>query len=200
MVGTAGRLSVEPNAVNVVPGKVEFLAKVRSFHTQTIAEKMGECRQRTEVMATEHGLDVITETVTCSPLVRIDPSALEVIQAACDATASPALNIPIGARHDANQMAQIAPVGMVFVPSKNGLSHNPDELMEKKEVIKGVEALIRTVLLYDECVKGRRGSQWSEDSTVSADLGQQDLILCKALIPGGWTETLAKKTSSERRE
>lgn len=150
VVGTVGRLSVEPNAANVVPGKVEFLAEVRSIHSRTIEEVMGEFMQRTEALAVKRGLEAMADSVTSSPPVQIEPSVLEVVQAACEATAPPTLRLPSGAGHDANQMAQIAPVGMLFVPSKNGLSHCPEEWTKKKDVIKGVEALIRTVVLYDE--------------------------------------------------
>jgi len=150
VVGTVGRLSVEPNAANVVPGKVEFVVEVRSIYSQIIREVMGEFGQRTEELAAKRGLEAMVESVTSSPPVQIDPLVLEVVQAACEVTAPPALRMPSGAGHDANQMAHIAPVGMMFIPSKNGLSHCPEEWTEMKAVVKGVEALIRTVVLYDE--------------------------------------------------
>ncbi len=151
VVGTVGRLSVEPNAANIVPGKVEFLVEVRSIHSQRIEDVMGEFMQQTEELAVKRGLKIITEFVSSSSPVQIEKPVLEIVQAACEATAPPAIRLPSGAGHDANQIAQIAPVGMLFVPSKNGLSHCPEEWTEMEAILKGVESLIQTVLLYDGC-------------------------------------------------
>jgi N-carbamoyl-L-amino-acid hydrolase len=150
IVGTVGRLSVEPNAANVVPGKVEFLAEVRCINTETSKDVLGEFEAQATDLALKRGVEVEFEQVTSNLPVQIQPAVLEILQVASEKTASPALLLPSGAGHDANQMAHIAPVGMLFVPSRGGLSHCPEEWTEKEAILKGVEALIRAVLLYDE--------------------------------------------------
>lgn len=149
VVGTVGRIRVEPDAANVVPGKAVFLAEVRGIHPQNLDEVMGEFRQRVEEVASKRGLEVLAESVTSSRPVKIESSVLEIVQEACEATAPPALLLPSGAGHDANQISHISPVGMLFVPSRDGLSHCPEEWTDMKAVVKGVEALIRAVVLYD---------------------------------------------------
>ena len=59
------------------------------------------------------------------------------------------MDLPSGAGHDAQQIARIAPMGMIFVPSRGGISHSPQEFTPPDEIAEGAEVLYRTVLLLD---------------------------------------------------
>jgi len=72
------------------------------------------------------------------------------IRAAARAVGYTALDLPSGAGHDAQEIAHLAPVGMIFVPSRGGISHSPREYSSPDDVANGAEVLYRTVLLSDE--------------------------------------------------
>ncbi|MFH0070932.1 M20/M25/M40 family metallo-hydrolase, partial [Peribacillus sp. NPDC056705] len=73
---------------------------------------------------------------------------LEIIEHNC-ALVAPMMQLPSGAGHDANQLARIAPIGMIFVPSRGGRSHCPEEWTDYEQVAAGVEALALSLLQYD---------------------------------------------------
>ena len=72
------------------------------------------------------------------------------IRAAARAAGYTALDLPSGAGHDAQNMANLAPIGMIFVPSLGGISHSPREYSSTDDVANGAEVLYRTVLLSDD--------------------------------------------------
>lgn len=153
VVGTTGWLSLEPNAANVVPGKVTFLAEIRAVQTSLIDEANREFVKLASQLANQRGLELMIEPVTDSLPVQMSDTTIEILQRACELTAPPAKLLPSGAGHDANQMARIAPVGMLFVPSSDGLSHCPQEWSNIDDIAAGIEALIRAVLEFDETLE-----------------------------------------------
>ena len=63
--------------------------------------------------------------------------------------------MPSGAGHDAQEMAQICPIGMIFVPSKNGISHSPKEYSSPEDISNGANVLLHTVLKIDEQLESK---------------------------------------------
>lgn len=150
VVGTVGWLQLQPNAANVVPGRVQFQVEVRTLDA-TLGESLGrrlEASVRT--VAERRSLQVLVEPLSTSTPVRVDPGLLSQVVAGCRATDPRVLELPSGAGHDANQMARLAPVGMIFVPSRDARSHCPEEFTELTHLVAGTEALGRTALLCDE--------------------------------------------------
>jgi N-carbamoyl-L-amino-acid hydrolase len=91
----------------------------------------------------------------CTPLddiapARTDPSMQAAIREAAKSAGLATMDLPSGAVHDAQQMAKVAPFGMVFVPSRDGISHSPKEFTSWQEVTNGAEVLYRSVLLVDD--------------------------------------------------
>lgn len=149
IVGTVGTLSVHPNAANVVPGQVTFTFEVRSIEEKLVERVCQEFISKAEKVAIERGIKVETELLSKSKPIVVSDSVHQVIASACEKTVGHVVNIPSGAGHDANQLATIAPVGMIFVPSRGGRSHCPEEWTEMNHIAKGAEALGRALLKFD---------------------------------------------------
>lgn len=149
-VGTVGYLTVSPNMANVVPGRVELIVEMRSIDPKIIQRIDQGLQQRAAEIAELRGVPISMEPLTDATPVQADPKLLEITTQACRETVPDALVLPSGAGHDATQIATIAPIGMIFVPSKDGKSHCPEEWTDIKDVALGVQALARALLKADE--------------------------------------------------
>jgi allantoate deiminase len=144
-VATVGQISVKPGGVNVIPGEVEFTLDLRTIdeairdqaenNIKTYAEQV--CRKRNVVLNIET-LQRITP-VPCSDTIQ------EVIREACRKTGVEPIMLPSGAGHDGMQF-NTWPIGMIFIRSKDGISHNPAEWSSKEDCGIGAEILYKTVL------------------------------------------------------
>jgi len=136
---TFGRWSVTPNSINTIPSDVTFSVDFRhpdahvldSFDAQVSA-----CAQR-------HGA-CIAPLFTHAP-VRFDATVLARLDAACHALEAPALRLTSGAFHDAMYLSQHCPTAMLFVPSRDGISHNPAEATDARHLVLGARALAHTL-------------------------------------------------------
>jgi N-carbamoyl-L-amino-acid hydrolase len=148
-VGTVGYLKASPNMANVVPGRVELIAEMRSIEPETI-DRIGQSLQRRAAeIAQERDIAVTVDLLTDAAPVKADPGLVEITTQACRETAPDALVLPSGAGHDATQIGTIAPIGMIFVPSREGKSHTPEEWTSNADIALGVQALARALLQVD---------------------------------------------------
>ena len=148
-VGTVGYARVEPGAPNVVPGRVEFPVQLRDLDEHKALAIWARIEKHfAQVAADEHvSLDCVPAQTTKPALT--DPAIQGDIRAAAKAAGYTALDLPSGAGHDAQSMANLTPVGMIFVPSRAGISHSPREYSSPEDVANGAEVLYRSVLLSD---------------------------------------------------
>jgi N-carbamoyl-L-amino-acid hydrolase len=149
LVGTVGRLFVEPNAANVIPGRVSLELELRSLSTEIVEQAAAELQARAAQIAERRGLTIRIEPLSQSAPIRVDDEVQSGLWEACSSIA-PTIKLPSGAGHDANQLARIAPIGMIFVPSEGGRSHCPEEWTAYEQVAAGIEAIIQSVLLFDQ--------------------------------------------------
>jgi N-carbamoyl-L-amino-acid hydrolase len=149
-VGTVGRIEVEPNSPNVIPGRVTMSVEFRDLSVQTLRE-LGEA-----VKARGAAIADATRTTMTFTLASTNPSApattgvQAAIASAADAAGLQAMRLPSGAGHDAQWMASLCPMGMIFVPSVAGISHSPKELTSWDDCANGANVLLRTVLALDQ--------------------------------------------------
>jgi N-carbamoyl-L-amino-acid hydrolase len=127
-VGTVGRLDVTPNAANVVPGKVELSIELRDLSEAKLASLAEAIKARAGAIATS-----TNTTITIEPTGHYAPAlATPAVQSAIERAASSLnlthMRLPSGAGHDAQMVAALGPMGMIFVPSAGGVSHSPKEL------------------------------------------------------------------------
>lgn len=149
-VGTVGRISAEPGAHNVIPGRVQTSLEIRDLSREVIWSLFRRIEARAAAIAEETGttftftlLDVSSIPATMNEAVR------GVISDAADALGLSWVSMPSGAGHDAQDMARIAPTGMIFVPSRDGISHSPREFTTKDDMANGADVLLRSLLAID---------------------------------------------------
>ena len=144
-VATVGVVHARPGAINVIPGEVELLVDVRDSDEAAREAAVAALLEQTQDICARRGL-----TATHAEIVRDTPAqcAPEVVAAAIDACAQAGVEhreMISGAYHDALILAAQVPVGMLFVPSRDGLSHHPDEHTDAGDIDRGIEVLTRTL-------------------------------------------------------
>ncbi len=148
-VGTVGRLEVTPNARNVVPGLVRHSLELRDLSAEKIVRLADEIRRRAQEIAQRTRTEITITKVEHDPPAVANPEIQAQIEAAAHDLGLQTMRLPSGAGHDAQMMARLGPMGMIFVPSVGGISHSPKELTRWEDCANGANVLLRTILLAD---------------------------------------------------
>jgi len=148
-VGTVGQLEVFPNAHNVVPGLVKLSIELRDLSAEKIARLGDEIQRRAQEIARQSGTEVQIKKVDHHPPAMADPEIQAKIEQAAAGLGLKTMRLASGAGHDAQWMARLAPMGMIFIPSIGGISHSPKELTSWQDCANGANVLLATVLLLD---------------------------------------------------
>ncbi|HKP29579.1 MAG TPA: Zn-dependent hydrolase, partial [Gemmatimonadales bacterium] len=148
-VATVGRLVPSPNTTNVVPGRVVLTVDLRDLST----EKLTRFSSRFEQLGREIG-EATKTTFTFKRLhdsapAMSDARVMQWIGASADGLGLSRQTMPSGAGHDAQEIARIAPMAMIFVPSVGGISHSPKEFTKPEDVVNGADVLLNTVIAAD---------------------------------------------------
>ena len=149
-VATVGRIQAFPGAPNVIPGEVVMSLEIRDLDAakiqqvfDLIAAEAGRIGDRRFTPVRFEEIDV------ASPPAPTDLQMRRVISAAADELGMSFKLMPSGAGHDAQDMALITPTGMIFVPSKDGISHSPKEFTTAEDMANGATVLLKTVMSID---------------------------------------------------
>jgi N-carbamoyl-L-amino-acid hydrolase len=145
-VGTVGQLAVTPNAPNVVPGLVRMTIELRDLSAEKIARLADEIRTRAKAIAAQTGTEITIRPAAHHDSALASPEIQKSIEAACARLGLQSMRLPSGAGHDAQMMARLGPMGMIFVPSVDGISHAPKELSRWEDCANGANLLLETVL------------------------------------------------------
>lgn len=148
-VGTVGRLLVRPGAPNVVPGQVELTVELRDLDTAVIERLWKEIHTQALASAKQYDTTLEYTLQHVNPPALSTPAVRAVIADAVRGLALSSQVMPSGAGHDAQDLARIGPMGMIFVPSVNGISHSPLELTRPEDVTNGANVLLQTILRLD---------------------------------------------------
>jgi len=149
-VATVGRLRAEPGAPNVIPGEVVLSLEIRDLSAAKIQRVFDEIKQEGERIADEHLTPIHHEEIdVASSPAPTDERIRCIIAASADDLSLSFKSMPSGAGHDAQDMTHIAPTGMIFVPSVDGISHSPKEFTSAEDMANGASVLYRTVLAID---------------------------------------------------
>lgn len=149
VVGTVGKLHVVPNAANVIPGRVIFELEVRCIKVSVLEEILVQFRQVITEFSRSRSVAVRIENLSKSAGIKMEKKIIEVIQQACTSLGN-SKRISSGAGHDANHLALIAPIGMIFIPSVAGRSHCPEEWSSYENVALGTKALVHSITAFDK--------------------------------------------------
>jgi N-carbamoyl-L-amino-acid hydrolase len=148
-VGTVGYMKAEPGAVNVIPGRVEFPIELRDLDSAKIDRMWDQVQQKLKQIDKEENVETRCTEFDDVVSARTDPAMQAAIREAAKSLGLATMDLPSGAVHDAQQMAKLAPFGMIFVPSRDGISHSPKEFTSWQDVANGAEVLYRSLLLVD---------------------------------------------------
>ncbi|UAB73744.1 M20 family metallo-hydrolase [Vibrio sp. SCSIO 43132] len=147
---TVGRLHVEPNVVNAVPSHAAFSVEIRSPDDATRTEAGEHIHRYAAQLAKERSLQVTTEKTYQQVAQPCSDELQSRLQTALKNIGQPSFTLPSGATHDASAMADLVPMGMLFVRSENGLSHNPAEFTSDEDMGLAVEAIIELLTMNSE--------------------------------------------------
>jgi len=142
VVGTVGDLKVSPGQTNVVPGLVELTAEFRDLDAARLDRLESLLRAEFAKIASERGVVIDVQTTMRSAPVRTASALQRAIGAAAEDLSLRYRFLPSGAGHDAQIVAGLAPVGMIFVPSRAGISHAPEEHTAPMHLVAGANVLL----------------------------------------------------------
>jgi len=148
-VGTVGKVRVEPGAANVIPGRVTFSVELRDLDAEKIRRIGQRVLARFDTIAREENVKIDCSREDLDLPALTDPRFRDVIRDSAREAGLATRDLPSGAGHDAQNVARFAPVGMIFVPSRGGISHSPLEYTPPDQVANGAEVLYRALLRLD---------------------------------------------------
>ena len=149
-VATVGSLHLHPNLVNVVPASATMTVDLRNTDEALLQQAEEELHNCVAVFSKDEGLKVETRSLARFEPVEFDSRVVEQIEELAQQTGLSTKRMPSGAGHDAQMMARICPTGMIFVPSLDGISHNPAEHTDERDLIAGTQLLSDTMLALTE--------------------------------------------------
>lgn len=146
VVGTVGAMKIEPGVINAVPGRAEITVDIRSI-TATAKNRVARLVEA-KILAISRRRKIRMDIL---PIRKEDPVTLDkrlvdLLKECCEAKTIPYEIMPSGAGHDAMQIAKIAPAGMLFIPSRRGISHSPLEWSDPEEICLGTQLLLDAII------------------------------------------------------
>ncbi len=153
-VATVGRVVASPNTRNVIAGRVELTVDARDLDPATLGTLAATIERVGQEVATATNTRVAMRLNQRSEPALADARLMSAIEASAASLGLTSQRMPSGAGHDAQSMARIAPMGMIFVPSVGGISHAPQEFTKPEDVAHGVDVLLNAVVAADRGALG----------------------------------------------
>jgi N-carbamoyl-L-amino-acid hydrolase len=144
--GTVGMVQVFPNSRNVIPGRVKFSIDLRNVNDELLDTMHGEITAFVERTRAESGLNIQLERVSYYPPCPFHPDCVDAVRKATARLGYSTMDVVSGAGHDAIYVARLAPAGMIFVPCKDGISHNEIEDAQPGHLEAGCNVLLHAML------------------------------------------------------
>ena len=141
VVGTVGVVEVTPGAMNVIPGAVKLGVDIRSISKVARNSVVTLVKEFIDITAEKRGLSYTIETIAQDHPVEMHPAMIREIEEAVKSVGVEYMTIPSGAGHDAMHWAEVVPTGMIFIPCRDGISHNPAEFAEMDDIVTGAAVL-----------------------------------------------------------
>ena len=141
VVGTVGVVEVTPGAMNVIPGAVKLGVDIRSISKAARNSVVTLVKEFIDITAEKRGLSYTIETIAQDHPVEMHPAMIREIEEAVKSVGVEYMTIPSGAGHDAMHWAEVVPTGMIFIPCRDGISHNPAEFAEMDDIVTGAAVL-----------------------------------------------------------
>ena len=148
-VGTVGKLDVSPNVPNVIPGVVKLIVELRDLSMDKLKILAEMIRRRAAEIEQQSRTSIDIKLANSTAPANAALEAQQAIERVAKRLGLTNRRLPSGAVHDAQSMAQLSPMGMIFVPSIGGISHTPRELTNWDQCAHGANVLLGTVLEMD---------------------------------------------------
>jgi N-carbamoyl-L-amino-acid hydrolase len=145
-VATVGRLCLHPDLVNVVAARATLTVDLRNTDATVLAEAESRLRSHAEAVASAEGVTLAWRRLAQFDPVAFDPSVVDLVEATARRLDLSVMRLPSGAGHDAQMLARVCPTGMVFVPSRAGISHNPAEYTSPDDLAAGAQVLAEVLV------------------------------------------------------
>lgn len=144
--GTVGMVHVYPNSRNVIPGTVKFSIDLRNHTDQLVDQMADEVKAFAAEVAKRRGLEIKIDMVSSYPAQPFHPDCVNAVAKAAEKLGYSNMPAVSGAGHDAVYMARLAPSGMIFIPCKDGISHNEIEDAKPEHITAGCNVLLHAML------------------------------------------------------
>ena len=143
---TIGYIDASPGVRNTVPGSLTIAVDLRHPNTKELANMDSALKNIVQKLSGEYRVTAELEEIWYSPPVKFDVECIDAVKRATEVCQIPAMEIVSGAGHDAVNIAKVAPTSMIFIPCKDGLSHNERESIKQGDTIRGANVLLNAVL------------------------------------------------------
>ena len=145
-VTNVGRIELSPGVSNIVPARAALLQEMRELDSKILARLHRECLALARAVARRRGLRVEIELLSRTEPAQCASRVMKAVESACGTLRLECTRMPSGAGHDAQNLASVTEAGMLFIPSKGGRSHRPDEMSDWKAIERGAAVLLHTLL------------------------------------------------------
>jgi N-carbamoyl-L-amino-acid hydrolase len=146
--GTVGMVQVFPNSRNVIPGRVQFSVDLRHPDDKVLNQMSVSLQKQIDALSTSYGMKITLEEVSYFPPCTFDRDCVTAIRESSIDLGYSHMDVVSGAGHDAIYMARLAPTGMIFIPCKDGISHNEIEDAKKDHLEAGANVLLHSMLRF----------------------------------------------------
>lgn len=148
-VGTVGKIQALPGAFNVIPGKVNTSLGLRDLDAAKVQMMFERIQSEVREIEAKTGTKFTFKQVTSSTPAPTEPSIRRAIEESAKKLGLTTKQMPSGAGHDGQEIVRLGPIGMIFVPSRDGISHSPREFSRPEDITNGANVLLHTLLRLD---------------------------------------------------
>ena len=152
-VATVGRVNVSPNTTNVIPGQVVLTVDLRDLDQAKIDRFDARFKQLAKEIGASTNTTFAFSVLTNSTPALSDERFMGFIEQSATALGASHQRMPSGAGHDAQEIAHIAPMAMIFIPSVGGISHSPKEYSHPEDIARGADVLLNAVIAADAALR-----------------------------------------------
>lgn len=145
LVATVGKLDVHPGATNSIPSRVEFTLDLRDIDGENRDLVLQSIYEAVKQIADKRGVTVEQNLLNLDPPALSDPTVVDAVKQAAKQLGFDSCEMISRAYHDSLFMARVAPMGMIFIPCRGGVSHRPDEYSSPEQINAGVQTLALTL-------------------------------------------------------
>jgi N-carbamoyl-L-amino-acid hydrolase len=148
-VATVGRLDLHPDLVNVIAGTATLTVDLRNTDESLLRGAEADLAAFVADLAIAEGVRIDGHSLARFEPVEFDAGVVDTVFETAERLGHSVSRMPSGAGHDAQMLARVCPTGMVFVPSRDGISHNPAEHTDPADLVAGADVLLQTMLSLD---------------------------------------------------